>query len=327
MGRLRAVVLGAGLMGYWHAQAITQTGARLAAVVDVDHQRAERLAARYPGARVLGVEQALRTDTAEVAHVCAPLPSHVPLAQRALRAGLHVLIEKPLAETLEQTAEVLQLAQVHDRLVCPVHQFIFQPGFVRAQSALQRLGPVVHMDATICSQGADRSPEGSRDWLLAEILPHPLALVERVSPGSIRNAVWQVLHPRPGELRASAQIGNASVSLLLSAHGRPTANMLRLIGEHGTVHLDLFHGFSVEDNGTGSRIQKIAHPFAFAGKTLAAASANLVQRTLRRELAYPGLRELLHRFYVAVSTCADAPVSSAETLAVAAARDAIGRLY
>jgi hypothetical protein len=72
-----------------------------------------------------------------------------------------------------------------------------------------------------------------------------------------------------------------------------------------------------------SRRRKVAHPFLLAGGTLWSAAANLAARAARREPAYPGLRELVSRFYAAVRYDTEPPVAAAETLAVAAARDAL----
>lgn len=105
--------------------------------------------------------------------------------------------------------------------------------------------------------------------------------------------------------------------------GRPTVNALRLIGERGSAHADLFHGYSVIEPGTVSRSHKIADPFLRSGSTIFSATANLALRARRREPAYPGLRELIRRFYESLRTGEPPPISAGETLAVAAARDRI----
>ena len=112
-----------------------------------------------------------------------------------------------------------------------------------------------------------------------------------------------------------------SVEILVSLGGRPTRNELRLIGEHGTVFIDFFHGFAVVEGDTVSRAHKIAHPFLEAGATAGAAAVNLANRALRSQPAYPGLRELLTATYAAIRDGGPPPVTPGETLAVARARD------
>lgn len=324
VGPLRAVVVGAGLMGRWHADAIAHAGGRVAAVVDTDIGRARALAARHGGALVTAdLESAAREASPAVAHLCTPLETHQPLASIAVALGLHVVVEKPMAPSASTTQSLLALAEAGGVLIVPTHQFLFQRGALRAQRALASLGPVHHVDAVACSAGADGGSDADRDRVASEILPHPLALTTRILARPLAEASWQVQHPAAGELRASAAVGASSVSILISMRGRPTRNTLRITAERATVHLDLFHGFAVFEGGAVSRGRKILHPFALSGRTLLAAGTNLAARALRAESAYPGLRELVRRFYEAVRRGGESPITARETVDVAAARDAI----
>ncbi|MGI9146835.1 MAG: Gfo/Idh/MocA family protein [Chloroflexota bacterium] len=321
---VRAGVVGAGRMGRWHAAAISRAGGIVAAVVDHSLAAAQALAATYPGARA-GTELAeiQRAAALDVVHLCTPLDTHARLVRQALEAGLHVLVEKPLAETAAVTAELLSLASEHARMLCPTHQFLYQPGVQRGLSALGRLGPLLHVDSVACSAGAVGPFASTPDSLIGEILPHPLALLTRMFPGALTKVDWHIDHPRLGEMRAAGCIGSMSVAVLVSAHGRPTANSMRVIGERGTWEADLFHGYAILEGGTVSRGYKIARPFIRSGKTFVAAGHNLAWRAVRRESAYPGLRALIDRFYRAVRDKSATPITPTEILDVAIARDAL----
>jgi len=309
-------------MGRWHADAIARAGGIVAAVVDRDLGSAHALARRYPGASVgSDVAEMMPTESLDVIHICTPLDTHAVLVRQALQAGLHVLAEKPLAETAAITTELLSLAAQHGRLLCPTHQFLYQAGVQRGLAALADMGPVLHVDLLACSAGAVGPFAAAPDRLIGEIVPHPLALLARMFPGALAEVDWQIQHPRAGELRATGRIGTASVALLISAHGRPTANTLRVIGARGTWEADLFHGYAVFESGAVSRELKIARPFIRSSQTILAAGLNLAARAARREPAYPGLRELIDRFYRAVRGEAPPPIAAAEILEVATARD------
>ncbi len=321
---LHAVIVGAGLMGRWHADAAARAGARVSAVVDSDPARAAALARRHPGAMPFpDLESAARQGPASVTHICTPLETHASLAARAITLGLHVVVEKPLAPDAPATRELLGAAERAGVLLVPTHQFLFQPGVLRLLGSLERLGTVRHLDAVACSAGAEGQGDAARDRIAGEILPHPLALFARLAASPLAEAKWQVQHPAPGEFRASTTLGAATASILVSMGGRPTANTLRITGERSTAHLDLFHGFVVFEDGAVSRARKVVHPFALSARTLWAAGSNLTGRALRGENAYPGLRELVRRFYAAASSRGAAPISAPETLGVAVARDAI----
>ena len=97
--RVRAAVIGTGFVGPFHVDAIRRAGyADVAWLVGANPERTRARAA------ALGVPQAstdpeavFRDADVDVVHVCTPNDSHVDLAERALRAGKHVVVEKPLA--------------------------------------------------------------------------------------------------------------------------------------------------------------------------------------------------------------------------------------
>jgi predicted dehydrogenase len=320
---LRAAVVGAGLMGRWHARELVRAGGELVAVADRDRAAASAVG----GDRAVADLAAALARSPDVVHICTPLDGHDAIATRCLAAGAHVLCEKPLAPDAAATERLLALAGERGLLLCPTHQFLFQPGFVRAARAVAGGGPLLHADAIAVSAGGEGRPTGKLDEVAAEIVPHALAAFERLLPGGVAGASWDVHRPRPGELRATTTAGRATASLLVSLGGRPPVNELRLTAAHATATVDLFHGFAVVEGGGGSggssRAAKAARPFALAGATAGAAAANLAGRAARAQPAYPGLRELVGALYAAIRSGGPSPIAPGETLAVARARDAL----
>jgi predicted dehydrogenase len=311
-------------MGRWHADAARRAGARVVAVADPELSRAGALAGRHPDAKAFtDLHAAIEATGPRAAHLCTPPASHEALAHVAISCGLHVLIEKPMAEDAAATRRILDQAASRGVLAVPTHQFLFQTGVLDALAALSAIAPLVQVEHRACTAGAVGRDDRGRDDVVAEILPHALALLHRLLPGCLGALTWQVLKPAPGEMLATAAAGGVGCSILVSTAGRPTRNVLRLIGGGGTIHVDLFHGFAVREGGDVSRARKILQPFAESGATLLRAAVNLAGRALRSESAYPGLRELVRRFYAAALGGAPTPISAEETLAVAEARDAL----
>ena len=320
-------MVGAGLMGRWHARTIERSGGTIVAVVDHHMERARELAARHRGSRATDdLAAALEMNGARVGHLCTPAESHVDLAEQCLSAGCHVVVEKPLAPTAAATQRLLDQAASGGLLVCPVHQFLFQRGVQRARGLVELIGPLRHIDTVACSAGGAGRSAAAHDDIVRDILPHPLSLFASFTEGPIGSIEWRALHQAPGELRAWGEIDGVSLALTVSLSGRPTRNSLRLVGEAGTVHVDLFHGYSVLERGAATRTHKATRPFALAAATLWAATVNMAARTARWEPAYPGLRELVRGFYRAVRNGGPAPISARETIEVAGARDAVMQL-
>lgn len=329
---MRTLVIGAGLMGRWHAEAIRRASGTVAAVVDADVPRAIRLARAVGGgcAPVGSLDDAFARHHPEVVHVCTPDGTHESLVERALDAGCHVLVEKPFAVDAAATERLLAHAERRSLLVCPVHQFLFQPGAERvvALARAGTMGELLHVDATACSAGADTgTTDEARRAVALEIVPHALALVERLTPGSLDAIRWAVAEPRAGELRVLGDGAGLSLAITVSMSARPTRNGATLLGTAASAELDLFHGFAVVQPARADRRWKIVRPFVVGRRTLTAATTNLVRRVARGETAYPGLRELVRRFHAAAAAgpTARSPIAPSETLAVARARDAVVR--
>jgi predicted dehydrogenase len=325
--KLRAAIVGAGLMGRWHAKNIARAGGEVAAVCDVDERNARSLARSHRARVYAQIADALDPDKIDIVHVCTPLSDHFESAAAALSRGIHVLIEKPMATDRQHTERLYELAAEHRALLCPVHQFPFQAGVQRAVAEFDKIGLVRHFEATFCSAGGMGKSEGELEAIVAEILPHPLSLMKLFAPESLSRKDWVVARPARGEFRAILTAQEVSFSILVSMNSRPTKATLQLLGTQGTINVDLFHGFCLVEHGQVSRWRKIVHPFDLSARTLVAAGGNLAKRALNRELAYPGLQCLIERFYTAVSKGLEPPIRREETIEIAAGRDLLNEKY
>jgi len=324
---MRVAIVGAGLMGRWHAYFAQRQGAEVVAIVDSAPRAASRLAQRVKKAAVFtemgAMLEALRP---RAVHICTPLSSHLPLALQAIEAGVHALIEKPMTHVAGETEVLLRRARENGALVCPVHQFAFQKGVAQAAQALGALGDVLHANFTICSAGGGEETGAALDAIVADMLPHPFSVLQALWPGCpLRPQDWTASSESHGELRVDGSTRRIAVNLVVSMHARPTRCELDILCSDGSLHLNFFHGYAVVRQGRPSRIGKVAQPFLFAGSTFVAAGANLVGRALRREPAYPGLGALIERFYAAVNGVGDNPISAQDTMAVAIVREHIIR--
>lgn len=318
---LRAAIVGAGLMGRWHAQGIEKAGGNIIAVVDLDLARARRLASRFHAGSFPNVEQMLSEVEVDILHICSPASTHRNIGELAINSGLNLVVEKPLTTTACGTVSLYQQAARRGVIVCPVHQFVFQNGVLRAQELLPAIGRLLHLGATICSAGGDGLASDQLDSIAADILPHPLSLLQRFLSGDLPEEDWVVARPRPGELRVSGEAMDATLSIFISMNARPPVCDFQIVGTEGTIYLNLFHGYAYLEPGRVSRTRKIAHPFERSLRNLSAAAINLGRRALRRELAYPGLQCLISEFYSAVQTGAPSPISAEEAVAIARVRE------
>ncbi len=120
MGILRTAVVGAGKMGTLHARVYSQLpDSRLTAVVDTDAPRAHSLARQYDCEALTDPKDLLgRVDAVTIS---APTAMHYPLAKLFLEHQIPVLIEKPLASTVEEGRRIVELARQTQTVVAVGH--------------------------------------------------------------------------------------------------------------------------------------------------------------------------------------------------------------
>lgn len=141
-----------GILGCGHASADlllpafrSSEGAQVAAVASRDPEKARRLAQAYGCAAASSYEELLKRDDVDIVYVGLPVGLHVEWTLRALDAGKHVLCEKTLAPSLEETRQVLNRAQERRRRVMEGFMFRFHGLFQTVQQLMSpsALGPLL----------------------------------------------------------------------------------------------------------------------------------------------------------------------------------------
>lgn len=143
MKKIGYAVLGLGI-GLAHADAVlTHPDATLVALCDVDSQKLEKAKTTYPNARLYDNFEALVADPdVDVISICLPSHLHADYAVRAMRAGKHVLVEKPLDITPERAALIIDAARETGMRAGVVHQNRFNLNMYPIKEAVEseRLG-------------------------------------------------------------------------------------------------------------------------------------------------------------------------------------------
>ncbi len=142
---LRAGLIGAGYIATWHADAIKAVpGVELTAICDVSKPAVEGLAAAYGVRAFTDLKGLIAADICDAVHILTPPPVHKPLAEMCLTAGLDVLIEKPVALSLDETRAIIEAANAAGRKVAASHNFLGIPSYTRLKNLMKsgRLGRV-----------------------------------------------------------------------------------------------------------------------------------------------------------------------------------------
>ena len=176
MSSIGIAAVGAGAWGSQVVRALAATpGARLRWVCDRNPAHLTRLAGLYPGVRLTPSFDELLNDTQVDALVVAAEPrNHHPLARQALQASRHVLVEKPLALSADDAADLCTLAERAQRILMVGHLVLYDPALALARQAIDsgELGEVLTLHSQRTNLGTVRQDENAW-WSLG---PHDVAV-------------------------------------------------------------------------------------------------------------------------------------------------------
>jgi len=165
---LQTAIVGLGNVATWHRRGIERTpGARLTAVVDVDEFVARERAAEWDVSSYTDLEDLFAEESVDWVHVCTPVATHADVAIQCLRAGAHVLVEKPVTATREEFESLVETADETGLRATVVHNQVFYAPFQRARELItsRRFGRLHGVSVRWLENNDPREP-GRGDWVL-----------------------------------------------------------------------------------------------------------------------------------------------------------------
>jgi predicted dehydrogenase len=192
----KAGIIGTGFIGPVHLEALRRNGISVAAVCDTT-DRARATARQYDIPEVFGdlqYQKLLESPNVDVVHITTPNRFHREMSLAALKAGKHVVCEKPLAMNTGETAEIVKAANKAGTVFAVNYNVRFYPAVLRLRNAVSQgeLGDIIHVNGSYL-----------QDWLFKDT-----------------DYNWRLLPKEGGHLRAVADIGTHwmdTVSFILGA--------------------------------------------------------------------------------------------------------------
>ena len=145
-----------------------------ARVVSVCDQRQERLARRFPGIYVTSqLDNALRQNGVEAVVVCTNATTHYGITHRALMAGKHVLVEKPLTTASAEAKQLIELAESKSALLMVGHTFVYNEGIHKMKEYVEAGRDQVYY---LYSSRTNLGPIRTDVNALWDLAPHDVAI-------------------------------------------------------------------------------------------------------------------------------------------------------
>ncbi len=296
---LRIGVAGAGHFGRYHALKVTTSPrAVLAGVHDRHAGRASAVGAEA-GAPDLSLAALIAASDAVI--VAAPAAAHHAIAAAALRAGRHVLVEKPIAATLAEADELAELAAKHGLVLQVGHL----ERFSAAHAALSgRMGAALYIEAT---RIAPFKPRGTDVSVILDLMIHDLDLILSLTDSPIESvdAVGAPVASAHEDI-ANARIRFASgavATITASRVATRTERRMRIFAQNGYLTVDFanrrlsvirrdegqalpgLEGFGIEETSWQDHDALAAEQAAFVASVLDGAPVVVDAAAGRRALA------------------------------------------
>lgn len=237
-----------------HLPALRQIkGVEVVAICDKDENKAKETARHFGSISYCTNFSDMLEKRLDVVHICTPPQTHGPLSIQALNAHCHVLVEKPLALSINEANAVIEACERNKVKLCVAHNSLFNPVVVRARSLVESgaLGDVLHVDIKYSTRRDDRLSV-KESWthhlpggIFGEIAPHPVYL-QHALIGNIKHvhtvakkfssSDWT----RADELRVLLEAESATGSISISCNSPRDRATLDIFGTNMTLHLDLW---------------------------------------------------------------------------------------
>jgi len=165
--------------GYWGPNLVRNIAGRpefrLAGLCESDPLRAQDFSLQYPGCAVDDDLDAILADPdVHAISIATPPRTHFEIARRALEAGKHVMVEKPLATTVADAEELIGLAAEADRVLMPGHTFVYSPPVNKVRELIRtgHLGDVYFITSSRMNLGLYQA-----DGVISDLAPHDLSIL------------------------------------------------------------------------------------------------------------------------------------------------------
>jgi predicted dehydrogenase len=195
---VRVGVVGA---GYWGPHLVRNFAALpdalLAMICDLNPERLHAVGERYPDVALTTSYQNVLDSDVDAIAIATPVKTHYALVKQALRAGKHVLVEKPLTADVRQAAELVALAKERGLMLLVDHTMVLSPAVRKLRDLVQsgELGDIWHVSMERLALGLFRRDVN----VLWDLAPHDISiLLEVLGREPLAVSARGACHVQPG---------------------------------------------------------------------------------------------------------------------------------
>ena len=197
MDKLHIGIIGC---GYWGPNLIRNISScpstEAVAIYDACPAHLEAIGRTYNHLQLTGSLEQLLEQPIQAVAIATPVSTHFSLAERCLEAGLHVLVEKPMASTVHEAQVLIDLASRQQRILMVDHTYLFNNSVRRIKELVEygELGNLYYVDSIRINLGLFQHDIN----VIWDLAPHDLSIVDYVLGGEARSiSAWGCRPCRP----------------------------------------------------------------------------------------------------------------------------------
>jgi len=183
---LKAAVIGVGSMGKNHARIYSeQTNVELVAVSDSDKEQVEKIAKKHGCKAYTDYKELLEKEDLDIVSIVVPTEAHKEVSFDVIEKGINVLVEKPIAKTLEEGKAIIEKAKEKDVKLMVGHIERFNPAVIELKKRLKNneLGKVFKIDVNRVGP----FPNRIRDvGVVIDLAVHDLDMIRYVTGSEVK---------------------------------------------------------------------------------------------------------------------------------------------
>jgi len=272
---VRIGLIGAGAVAPYHcAAASALDGIELAAVCDIDEAAARRVASGCPDAAVFTDHRTmLHSGTVDAVIVNTPHSTHLPIAVHAAAAGAHVLVEKPMATTLEDCDRLIGACESAGVALTVGHIQHYLPEKVAAEKVLAS-GELGAVQMVRDNRSTDYRPGTRSPWFFSPDVAGGGALMN-IGGHCIDRSLWfgggravEMLATTVNRFGSPVETDGAmmlrldngvAVSIVVLSDPATRGDLLTIVCDRGVIEVDPRHGTTVHADGRSQLVHR-THP-------------------------------------------------------------------
>jgi predicted dehydrogenase len=324
--RIRVALLGCGRIAHVHCGYLRQLAqVEFAGACDGSRAARESFTARWQSPTYADIDELLAAAQPDVVHVLTPPATHASLAIQLLEAGVHVLVEKPMALTVTEADAMTAAAARTGKYLTVDHNRWFDPVMQEARALLASgaLGALVGVDVFQgAAVGEADLPAGQHGhWkaslpggILYDVAPHPAYLLHGFvgAIGDVHVVTRTGDDGKLREVRAVVDGKRALGTLTISLDSKPFMNRVTLCGTAMTAEANLNNMTLIvrRTRQVPKLIGKVLPNLDEAAQLLRATVRNGIEFVRGRQRFYPGMGLHFRALYAALANGAPPPVSA-----------------